>query len=118
VDVSWYLGALAKYGVFSGRARRREFWMFTLVNFIVGLVLSIPVLFGRWFMIIPDLYSLAVLIPSFAVGCRRLHDIGRTGWWQLIVVIPVIGTIVLIVFWVLDGQPGPNKYGPNPKFVG
>ncbi len=61
------------------------------------------------------IYSLAVLIPSIAVSVRRLHDIDRTGWWLLIALVPLVGAIVLIVFHVLDGTPGPNRYGPNPK---
>jgi uncharacterized membrane protein YhaH (DUF805 family) len=56
-----------------------------------------------------------MLLPSIAVGARRLHDIGRTGWWQLIVLVPVIGVIVLLIFYVMDGDPGSNEYGPNPK---
>lgn len=112
--MNWYLAVLKKYADFSGRARRKEFWMFVLFNFIIAIVLGIvdavigiPILGG--------LYALAVLIPSIAVGARRLHDIGRTGWWQLIAIVPLIGIIVLIVFFVLDGNPGDNQYGPNPK---
>jgi uncharacterized membrane protein YhaH (DUF805 family) len=112
--MNWYLGVLKKYADFSGRARRKEFWMFVLFNFIIAVVLSvvdgfigIPILGG--------IYTLAVLIPSIAVGARRFHDIGKSGWWQLIGLIPFIGVLILIIFFVMDSNPGDNKYGPNPK---
>ena len=112
--VNWYLGVLKKYADFNGRARRMEFWMFALVNFVVMIVLSlVDGMIGM--PLLGAIYGLAVLIPSLAVGARRLHDTGRTGWWQLIGLIPFIGVVVLIVLWALDGNPGDNKYGPNPK---
>jgi uncharacterized membrane protein YhaH (DUF805 family) len=118
--VSWYIAVLKKYAVFTGRARRREYWMFVLVNVIITVVLT---------MIegiadsnsegsrstLATLYGLAVLIPSIAVGVRRLHDIGKSGWWMLIGLVPIIGTIVLLIFTVRDSQPADNQYGPNPK---
>lgn len=110
----WYLEVLKKYAVFSGRARRREYWMFFLVNFIVGLVLAV---IGRVLdlEILQYLYSLAVLLPGLGVAVRRLHDTGRSGWWLLISLVPLIGAIVLLVFLVSDSQPDTNQYGPNPK---
>jgi uncharacterized membrane protein YhaH (DUF805 family) len=115
--MSWYLTALRKYADFTGRARRREFWWFYLVNFVIELVLSF--LFRRGgFTIIPSLYGLALIIPSWAVACRRLHDIGKSGWWQLIWIIPIVGWIILIVWFASDGHPQANKYGPNPKTPG
>lgn len=88
--------------------------MFALVNIIVSLVLAF--LLGRVLGgVIPALYSLAVLLPSIAVTIRRLHDTGRTGWWWLIVFVPVIGWIVLLIFMVLDSDAGENQYGPSPK---
>lgn len=113
--MNWYLEVLKKYAVFSGRARRTEYWMFFLFNIIIGFVLGfIEGLFGGP-GVLGMIYSLAVLIPGIAVSVRRLHDTDRTGWWILIGLIPVIGAIVLLVFMVLDGTPGQNKYGPNPK---
>jgi uncharacterized membrane protein YhaH (DUF805 family) len=109
MNFSWYVEVLKKYAVFDGRASREEFWMYTLVNFIVSLVLHL--VSG----VLGGIYSLAVLVPSLAVGARRLHDTGRSGWLLLIGLIPLIGIIVLIVFWVQDSQAGANKYGPNPK---
>ena len=67
--------------------------------------------------ILSGIYGLAVLIPGLAVAVRRLHDTGRSGWWLLIGLVPLIGAIVLIVFMATDGEPGDNAYGPNPKFA-
>lgn len=113
--MNWYLDVLKKYAVFEGRARRKELWMFVLFNAIVLIALSLVEAIVGGPGILSGLYSLAVLIPSLAVGARRLHDTGRSGWWQLIALVPFIGTIVLIVFFVADSQPGTNQYGPNPK---
>lgn len=113
--MEWYLAVLKQYAVFTGRARRKEYWMFCLFNLIIAVVLAIiegvigsPGIVGM-------IYSLAVLVPSIAVGIRRLHDTGRTGWWLLIALIPLIGAIVLIIFTVQDSNEGDNAYGPNPK---
>jgi len=119
--VSWYLEALKKYAVFSGRARRMEYWYFVLFNLIVAFVLAlIDTLLGTTtgvssFGLLSGIYSLAVLIPTLAVLVRRLHDIDRTGWWILINLIPLVGTIVLLVFALMPGTPGSNQYGPDPK---
>jgi uncharacterized membrane protein YhaH (DUF805 family) len=119
--VSWYLEALKKYAVFSGRARRMEFWYFVLFNLVVYIVLSlIDTLLGTYNIVsgvglLSGIYSLAVLIPTLALWVRRLHDIDRTGWWLLINLIPLIGTIVLLVFALTPGTPGSNRYGPDPK---
>lgn len=102
-----YTGVLKKYMVFEGRAGLREFWMFVLASFLASLILSLV-------KPLSTLYGLAVLMPSLAVGARRLHDTGRSGWWQLIGLIPIIGWIILIIFAVLPGEAGANKYGPAP----
>ena len=121
--MNYYLDVLKKYAVFSGRAARKEYWMFVLWNFIIGVLLGIVVgvidnvINSQALTVVSYLYSLAVLIPSLAVFFRRLHDTGRSGWWILIGLIPAIGAIVLIIFMVLDSQPGDNKYGSNPKMV-
>jgi uncharacterized membrane protein YhaH (DUF805 family) len=115
--VNWYLAVLKKYADFSGRARRKEFWMFVLFNFIIAVVLGVvDSMIGV--PVLGLIYTLGVLIPSLAVGARRLHDIGKTGWWQLIAFVPFIGIIVLIIFFVMDSNPGDNQYGPNPKAGG
>lgn len=115
--MNWYLDVLKKYAVFSGRARRQEFWMFALFNFIISFGLSIVEGIVGAAGILSTLYSLAVLVPSLAVGARRLHDTGRSGWWLLIGFVPLIGLVALIYFAVQDSQPGENQYGPNPKQV-
>ena len=117
----WYLEALKKYAVFGGRARRKEYWYFVLCNVIVSLVLSgLDALLGTFSSsanvgLLSGIYALAIIIPTLAVSVRRLHDIDRTGWCVLIHLVPVIGSIVLLVFAVLDGTPGQNRFGPNPK---
>jgi uncharacterized membrane protein YhaH (DUF805 family) len=114
--MTWYLAALKKYAVFSGRARRREYWMFFLFNLIFALILGFASGFigaalgaGMAISNIPNIiYDLAVLIPGIAVAVRRMHDSGRSGWW---IILPLVN----LVFLCLDSQPGANEYGPNPK---
>lgn len=118
--MDWYLKVLKNYVNFSGRARRKEYWMFVLFNVLIGF--GIGIIDGvmgwknGWGMgRLGGLYNLFVLLPSIAVGARRLHDIGRSGWWQLIALIPIIGWIVLIVWAASEGAHGTNDYGPDPK---
>jgi uncharacterized membrane protein YhaH (DUF805 family) len=108
-SVDTYVSVLKQYTQFEGRARRSEFWKFTLVSIVIALVLD------QVANILGTLYGLAVLVPSLAVGARRLHDIGKSGWWLLIGLIPFVGGIILIVLTCLDSEAGSNKYGPNPK---
>lgn len=105
----WYIKPYEKYVEFTGRSRRKEYWTFVLVNIVISLILS------SLFSFLGTLFSLAILLPSIAVGIRRLHDIGKSGWWLLIGFIPLLGWIVLIYFFVQDSQPGSNEYGANPK---
>ncbi|MCG2838476.1 DUF805 domain-containing protein [Photobacterium sp. WH77] len=119
--MNWYLYALRKYAVFSGRAQRQEYWYFFLINLVVTLALGIADNLlntpgaGEGTGLLGGVYSLAVLIPSVAVGVRRLHDIGKSGWWMLLSLIPVLGFVILLFFFARAGQPGPNEYGNNPK---
>jgi uncharacterized membrane protein YhaH (DUF805 family) len=122
--MSWYISVLKNYAVFSGRARRKEFWMFTLFQFLAVLALIIvEVILGAatggfqpWqFFLLVAPYFLGTFIPSLAVTVRRLHDTGRSGAWYFISFVPYIGGIILLVLNCLDSQPGPNQYGPNPK---
>jgi uncharacterized membrane protein YhaH (DUF805 family) len=111
-----------KYADFSGRARRSEYWWFALFTGLAILVLEILfVVLGQAssalqaiFGLLVVIAALAVIVPGLAVGARRLHDTGKSGWWQLLNLVP-FGGIVLLVFYVLDSTPGPNQYGPNPK---
>ena len=113
--MEWYLSVLKNYVGFSGRARRKEYWMFLLFNIIVSIVLNV---IGAVIMlpILGLIYSLAIILPSIAVAVRRLHDTGRSGWWLLIGLIPLIGAIILIIFFVQDSHDE-NEYGVNPKLA-
>jgi len=119
--MSWYLTVLKKYAVFSGRARRKEYWMFALFNFIFSiLAVVIDSVLGTaseemGYGIFYALYTLVVLLPSLAVLVRRLHDVGKSGWWFFISLIPFIGGIWLLVLLISDSQPGENQHGLNPK---
>jgi uncharacterized membrane protein YhaH (DUF805 family) len=122
--VSWYIAVLKKYAVFSGRARRKEYWMFVLFNLIfLAVATALDTVLKTNFEGLPygwiyTVYALAILIPGLAVVIRRLHDIGKSGWWYLIALVPLIGGIWLLVLLVKDSQSGDNQYGPNPKGVG
>jgi uncharacterized membrane protein YhaH (DUF805 family) len=119
--MNWYLAVLNKYAVFQGRARRREYWMFTLINLLIVTGLSFVDMVTGWYSLagevgmLSGLYSVAVLIPSLAVSVRRLHDTDRSGWWVLLCFLPIVGVIVLLVFFVLEGTPGSNRFGEDPK---
>ena len=113
----WYLKCVkGHYADFEGRARRTEYWMFILVNVIITIVIGIIGAIIH-FKALSTLYSLAVLVPSIAVGVRRLHDTGRTGWWLLISLIPLIGTIWIIILLATNGDQGSNEYGEDPKAI-
>jgi uncharacterized membrane protein YhaH (DUF805 family) len=113
--MNWYVEVLKKYAVFSGRARRKEYWMFFLFNIIIAFVLGFIEGLAGSSGLIGIFYSLAVLFPGIAVSVRRLHDTDRSGWWLLIGLVPIVGAIVLLVFMVFDSQSGQNQYGEYPK---
>jgi uncharacterized membrane protein YhaH (DUF805 family) len=137
--MNWYFQALKKYAVFNDRAEKKEFWYFSLFVVIFSIALAfidafIPG-FDTFFEIpLPEqlnatygstystpsgvgllggIYALAMAIPSLSIAVRRLHDTDRTGWWLLLVLLPLIGIIVLMVFWAKDSTPGENRYGPD-----
>lgn len=116
----WYIKCVTTdYFNFQGRARRKEYWMFTLFSFIIYMILfiifakimSLP----KGYMITAAIYTLAVFFPTLAVTIRRLHDINRSGWWYLLNFIPLIGGLIIFIFLLLDSTPGDNNYGENPK---
>lgn len=119
--MNWYLKVLKQYADFSGRARRKEYWMFVLFNLIFGiLVMVLDNIFGIAITGIGygplyGIYTLLLFIPSLAVSVRRLHDVGKSGWMLLIALIPLIGAIWLIVLMVTDSNQGDNQYGVYPK---
>lgn len=108
---------------YSSRARRKEYWMFSLINFLIYVVLMVVAgvisspdsMLGAGLIAI---YGLAVIFPSIAVGVRRLHDTSRSGWWMLITFVPFIGGIWFLVLMVLDSKPETNQWGPSPKYAG
>jgi uncharacterized membrane protein YhaH (DUF805 family) len=110
-----FLNAFKNYANFSGRARRKEYWMFFLIYSLlyVGLSLIDGLLGSAW---LSSIFSLVLLIPSISYAARRLHDTGRSGWWQLLYLIPLIGIIVVIVFLAQDSHEE-NEYGISPKFA-
>lgn len=137
--MEWYLKCLRQYADFSGRARRKEYWMFILFNAIISFVLGfIDGLLGL--NLLSYIYALVIFIPSLAVSVRRLHDIGRCGWWYLLPMVPFIGLsallafgsftssaaiilglaalgtgILMLIWFCTDSEGGSNKWGPNPK---
>jgi uncharacterized membrane protein YhaH (DUF805 family) len=114
--MNWYLEVLKKYTVFSGRARRTEYWMFYLVNTVAGGIMYIigSLLFEDK-NLLPGLYGLITLIPSIAVSVRRLHDVGKNGAFYFLALIPVIGSVILFIYFITDSQPGDNIFGAYPK---
>jgi len=115
--MEWYLKVLRNYAGFEGRARRTEFWIFMLFNAIFSAVLGL-LDWAMWtFSIIGGLYSLFILIPSLAVSFRRLHDINKSGFYILLILIPVIGFIWLLILFLKEGDVGDNQYGSDPKAV-
>ena len=127
----WYIEALKKYAVFTGRSRRSEYWYFQLFNILIGIAIILVFAFLGGVLagitgngektaeaiaqLAYSAFALATFLPALGVLIRRLHDTNRSGWWVLIGLVPFIGGIVLIVFCVEDSQVGSNQYGPNPK---
>ena len=122
--MKWFIKCIKQYADFKGRARRKEYWMFTLFYLLfllplallmgieIGLEIEVPI-----FTILFVLFIFAIIVPTYAVTARRLHDTGRSGWWILINFIPYIGGIWLFVLTCLDSEPGTNKWGENPKEI-
>ena len=120
--MKWYLKVFKQYADFSGRARRKEYWMFILFNLIflvcaaildnlLGLTFGENSPYGFLYLV----YALLVFIPGLAVAVRRLHDVGKSGWWYFIALIPIIGGIWLLILFCTEGISGSNEYGPDPK---
>ncbi len=111
--MDWYLLALKNYFGFHGRAQRKEFWMFALIDIVIRIVLAL-VEYRLNLTFLSSVYSLLVFIPYMALAMRRLHDTDRSGWWLLLGLIPVIGPLILLVFMAQQGTQGRNQYGPSP----
>jgi len=113
--MEWYLKVLKQhYADFNGRARRKEYWMYTLVNMVIIVVLQILARMVPLLGILAAIYGLAVLVPGLGVTARRLHDVGKSGWFMLLAFVPIAGLYVLYLL-VKEGDAGNNAYGPNPK---
>ncbi len=118
--IDWATRPLMKYADFSGRAPRAEYWWFYLliiVGYAITMILDSMLGLGGSvgpYGILLVVFGLAILVPSLAAGVRRLHDTDRSGWWMLIGLIPLIGAIVLLVFFVGQGTTGPNQFGEDP----
>jgi uncharacterized membrane protein YhaH (DUF805 family) len=119
IAMHWYMRAVSKYAHFGGRAHRMEYWMFVLVDVSIATALwLVAVTLGLktgGMTSLSGLYGLGLMIPRLAACVRRLHDTGRSGWWLLIALVPIIGAIALLVMLAQDGNAGANEYGPNPK---
>jgi len=125
----WMLMPLRRYADFSGRSRRKEYWSFLLLNVLIGIFVGLVFLVGyyadmsqtemdTWLMPVlwlAGLYSLGAIIPGIAVTIRRLHDTDRSGWTVLWALVPLIGALLLLVYYISEGTPGPNRFGPDPK---
>lgn len=120
--MEWFLKVVKSFS-FEGRARRKEYWMFVLVAVVIALVLGfIDGMLGTYSLstgigLLGGIFSIAILIQSIAVGVRRLHDTGRSGWWLLIAFIPFVGPIIVLVLMALEGKQGDNQYGSDPKLA-
>jgi uncharacterized membrane protein YhaH (DUF805 family) len=112
---NWKLVVLQRYAKFDGRAGRAEFWWYVLANFIVLIALSILAGAADIFWILYVVYGIGTFIPSLAVAIRRLHDTDKSGWFILLGLIPLVGFIILIVFYATEGTAGPNQYGAGPE---
>lgn len=127
--MNWYSRALSKYADFGGRASREEYWYFVLFDILIAIALYVPMLvisvaseespnltmLAGVIAILFILYSFALIVPRLAAAARRLHDTGRSGWYQLISFIPVVGPIILLIFLVQAGDFERNQYGSNPR---
>jgi len=118
--MEWFIKVIKSFS-FNGRARRKEYWFFFLfvivIAFLLGLLDSLIGTYSRKteLGLLGGIFLLGILIQSIAVGVRRLHDTGRSGWWLLIGFIPFVGSIIVLILMLLAGQPGMNEYGPDPR---
>ncbi len=112
---NWKLVVLQRFAKFDGRAGRAEFWWYVLANVVVYVALAILAQISALFLILYFVYALAMIVPSIAVAIRRLHDTDKSGWLLLIGLVPLIGAIILLVFYAIEGTNGPNQYGAAPE---
>ncbi len=114
--MNWFIDCITKnYVNFSGRARRKEYWMFVLFSVILGIITVIIDRMISRSLIFTMIFSLAIFLPNLAVTVRRLHDTDKSGWWMLLQFIPYLGGFIILIFCLIDSTPGTNQYGENPK---
>lgn len=112
----WRRALTERYTDFAGRSRRMEYWSWVLVNFVIGLVISALFAVAELFVFLYIVWVLAIIVPGIAVAIRRLHDTDKSGWWLFIAVVPFVGPLVLLVFFLMDSTRGTNQYGPSEKY--
>lgn len=117
IKMEWYLKVLRQYADFSGRTRRKEYWMFVFMNFLISFLISTIDYWLFGMTIISSIYVIALIIPSIAVAVRRIQDTGRNGLWILAAFVPLIGTIWVLILLLQDSESDSNTYGPNPKNI-
>jgi uncharacterized membrane protein YhaH (DUF805 family) len=108
---------LEKYADFTGRARRSEYWWFTLANIVAVIILLVLAAVSNIFWVLYAIYAIGLIVPSIAVTVRRLHDTDKSGWWIFIALVPFVGGIILLVFMCIDSTRGPNQFGPSEKYA-
>ncbi|HEX3809931.1 MAG TPA: DUF805 domain-containing protein [Rhizomicrobium sp.] len=114
--INWFQTVVTKHYVdFQGRARRAEYWWYTLVYIVIYVILAIIQNILGTGAILTGILSLALLLPSLGVSFRRMHDIDRSAWWLLLAFIPLIGAIILIYWFAQPGTAGSNQFGSDPK---
>lgn len=118
--MKWFLIVMKKAFVFKGRARRKEYWMFALIAFLIGIATNVIDLLNGWMLtpaigVSSALFILLTFIPNLSVSVRRMHDLGYSGWWVLIILLPILGPLLLLMMFCYDGEDFPNRFGPNPK---
>ena len=122
--LNWMLMPFSKYATFAGRSQRSEYWYFALfVILFIFFIAIVEIVFGieqkeDELTLLQSVFIFAIIVPSLSVGARRLHDVGKSGWWQLINIVPIVGPFILLYFLVQDSQPTENEYGPCPKSNG
>lgn len=114
--INWFMKVVTQhYFDFNGRARRAEFWWYIVVYMVLAIIVNVIDSMVHLGGLLGGLLSLALLLPNLGVAVRRLHDTNRSGWWILIALVPLVGIVLLIIWYAAEGTKGPNTYGPDPK---
>ena len=114
--MNYFLDALKKYATFKGRTSRKGYWMFYLLYVVFAAVMAVLDMLIGTVTVFSGIFALGTVLPALAVAVRRLHDIGKSGWYYLLCLIPIVGTILLIIWFCQEGNIGRNEYGEDPKY--